>query len=172
MYTCAGRASMLDAATWKKSRRPGGNRVRRSATRTWTGADGAGGTHGGIVASLAQRGLRHEKISGRNAHAPGGCEKSHMNAHRILPTLGLEPWQLLAAIVVALVVYFVPSIVAYARGHHNRLAILVLNMFLGWSFLGWVVALVWAATHVQRDDRLARSQFIRQEPTLEDTTDR
>jgi hypothetical protein len=84
----------------------------------------------------------------------------------------LEPWQWLAVIVVTLVVYFIPSIVAYAREHHNRLAILVLNLFLGWSFLGWVVALVWAATHVQRDDRLARSQVIRREPTLEDTTDR
>jgi alpha/beta superfamily hydrolase len=84
----------------------------------------------------------------------------------------LELWQLLALIVVALVVYFIPSIVAYAREHHNRLAILVLNTFLGWSFLGWVAALVWAATHVQRDDPLARSQVIRREPTLEDTTDR
>jgi hypothetical protein len=36
----------------------------------------------------------------------------------------LEPWQWLAVIVVALVVYFIPSIVAYVREHHNRLAIL------------------------------------------------
>ena len=74
--------------------------------------------------------------------------------------------------IVALALYFIPSIIAYSREHHNRLAILVLNTFLGWTFLGWVAALVWAATHVQRDAPLTRSQLIRQEPTLEDTTDR
>jgi hypothetical protein len=84
----------------------------------------------------------------------------------------LDPWLLFALVIVALVLYFIPSIVAYAREHHNRLAILLLNTFLGWSFLGWVAALVWAATHVQRDAPSARSQVIRQEPTLEDTSDR
>lgn len=45
-----------------------------------------------------------------------------------------------------LTVYFVPMIVAHTRGHRNRLAIGVLNLFLGWTFVGWVIALVWACT--------------------------
>ncbi len=40
--------------------------------------------------------------------------------------------------------YFIPSIVAYARRKTNRGAILALNIFLGWTVVGWVVALVWA----------------------------
>jgi hypothetical protein len=48
--------------------------------------------------------------------------------------------------VAATTIYFIPSIVAIERGHRNAGAIIVLNMFLGWTFLGWVVALVWAST--------------------------
>lgn len=43
-----------------------------------------------------------------------------------------------------LVVYFIPSVVGHKK--RNATAILLLNIFLGWTFLGWVVALVWAAT--------------------------
>lgn len=46
---------------------------------------------------------------------------------------------------IAAVLYFVPTVVAFARGHHNRVAILLLNVFLGWTVIGWVGALVWAA---------------------------
>ncbi len=53
---------------------------------------------------------------------------------------------------VFLVFYFLPGIIAGARHHHNAAAILVFNVFLGWTFLGWVLALVWAFTAV--DDRL------------------
>jgi hypothetical protein len=44
-----------------------------------------------------------------------------------------------------LVLYFLPSIVALARNKRDLLAIFLLNMFLGWSVIGWIVALVWAA---------------------------
>ena len=47
-------------------------------------------------------------------------------------------------------IYFFPSIIAMFRRHHNTLAIFLFNLFLGWSVLGWVGALVWAATQVQR----------------------
>jgi len=42
--------------------------------------------------------------------------------------------------------YFLPTIIALLRGHRNALAIFLLNFFLGWTFIGWVVALVWSAT--------------------------
>lgn len=51
---------------------------------------------------------------------------------------------------VLLLVYFLPALVASGRHHHNAGAIVVLNLFLGWTFLGWVVALVWASTAVDR----------------------
>lgn len=42
--------------------------------------------------------------------------------------------------------YFVPSIVANNRGHLSTGAIFIFNLFLGWTFLGWVLALVWSLT--------------------------
>ncbi|MFG1341887.1 superinfection immunity protein [Xanthobacter autotrophicus] len=43
-------------------------------------------------------------------------------------------------------VYFLPAIIAHRRGHRNSQAILVLNLFLGWTGLGWIGAMVWAYT--------------------------
>ncbi|MFG2597891.1 superinfection immunity protein [Streptomyces sp. NPDC048462] len=51
----------------------------------------------------------------------------------------------LALIVVVLLAYFVPTVVAFARGVSNSGSILVLNLFLGWTLVGWVVALAMAA---------------------------
>jgi Superinfection immunity protein len=50
--------------------------------------------------------------------------------------------------VIFLFMYFVPSVIAFARGHHQKAAILALNLFLGWTMIGWVVAIVWALTRV------------------------
>ena len=42
------------------------------------------------------------------------------------------------------VLYFLPSIIALARSKRDTAAIVVLNFFLGWTAIGWVIALVWA----------------------------
>jgi hypothetical protein len=46
-------------------------------------------------------------------------------------------------------VYFIPTICAFSRGHHNRWPIAILNFFLGGTCIGWVIALVWAWTKVE-----------------------
>ncbi len=43
------------------------------------------------------------------------------------------------------VMYFLPSIIALARSKRDLLAIFLVNLLLGWSVIGWIVALVWAA---------------------------
>jgi hypothetical protein len=40
--------------------------------------------------------------------------------------------------------YFLPAILAFARNKRDTTSILLLNLFLGWTFVGWVIALVWA----------------------------
>jgi hypothetical protein len=42
------------------------------------------------------------------------------------------------------VLYFLPSILALTRNKRDTVSILVLNFLLGWTAIGWVVALVWA----------------------------
>jgi len=40
--------------------------------------------------------------------------------------------------------YIAPGTVANMRGTENEAQVWVVNIFLGWTFLGWVVALVMA----------------------------
>jgi hypothetical protein len=42
------------------------------------------------------------------------------------------------------VLYFLPTIIAFAREKRDAVSILVLNLLLGWTMIGWVIALVWA----------------------------
>ena len=42
------------------------------------------------------------------------------------------------------VLYFLPTIIAFGKSKRDAGAILALNFFLGWTAIGWVVALVWA----------------------------
>jgi hypothetical protein len=59
---------------------------------------------------------------------------------------------LFITLVVLAVLYVVPGIVATNNGHGHREAIWALNILLGWTFVGWVVALVWALIPVKRDE--------------------
>ena len=43
------------------------------------------------------------------------------------------------------VMYFLPTIIAAIKSKRDTVAILLLNLFLGWSVIGWIVALVWAS---------------------------
>ena len=45
--------------------------------------------------------------------------------------------------------YFVPTLVALKKHKRNVNAIAAVNILLGWTFLGWVVALVWTLTEDQ-----------------------
>ena len=56
----------------------------------------------------------------------------------------MEVIMFLFMLLVCILVYFLPSIVAQSKQHKNLTGITLLNLFLGWSFLGWVAALVWA----------------------------
>ena len=51
----------------------------------------------------------------------------------------------LITIVIFWSIYFIPTILAYKYKHKQKQAILILNLFLGWTFVGWVVALIWLA---------------------------
>jgi len=46
--------------------------------------------------------------------------------------------------IIGLGIYFLPTFVAVVEGNKNTAAILILNLLLGWTLIGWVVALVWA----------------------------
>jgi len=47
-------------------------------------------------------------------------------------------------LIVILISYFIPTIIALIRKHRDATAIFILNLFLGWSLIGWIISLVWA----------------------------
>jgi len=52
------------------------------------------------------------------------------------------------SVVLACVLYMIPTLVASRRQHHQRGAITALNIMLGWTMVGWVAALTWSLTEV------------------------
>lgn len=47
-------------------------------------------------------------------------------------------------------VYFIPAVNAYSKKKRNAGAVLALNLFLGWTFIGWIVALVWSISNDEK----------------------
>jgi len=58
--------------------------------------------------------------------------------------------ELILISIAALLLYALPAFIAFRRGHQNAAAILALNLLSGWTFLGWIAALVWSLTAVEK----------------------
>ncbi|WP_406096246.1 superinfection immunity protein [Streptomyces sp. NBC_01013] len=54
------------------------------------------------------------------------------------------------ALLLGLLAYFVPTVVAFSRGVPNKGSVLVVNLFLGWTLVGWVVAMAMAVRSAQQ----------------------
>lgn len=52
-------------------------------------------------------------------------------------------WDRALWLILGLAVYLLPAILAFKKGHPNRVGIFVLNLLAGWSVIGWALALVW-----------------------------
>lgn len=60
-------------------------------------------------------------------------------------SLSIYHWAIFAIVfVIVFGIYFLPAIIAISNNRKNKVAITVLNIFLGWTFIGWVGSLVWA----------------------------
>jgi uncharacterized membrane protein len=71
----------------------------------------------------------------------GAIENAEMTA--IMVTVGIA----------LIVIYLLPTIVALGRRHPNWLAISLLNIFAGWTFLAWIVLLFWASLNKSKRSR-------------------
>lgn len=52
--------------------------------------------------------------------------------------------------ILALILMFLPTLIALIRGHDNSFAIFLTNLLLGWTVIGWLVALIWSFTAIRR----------------------
>lgn len=52
-------------------------------------------------------------------------------------------------ILLAFFIYFSPTLIAAFRKHHNTGSILVINLLLSWTVIGWIIALAMACGYVK-----------------------
>ena len=45
-------------------------------------------------------------------------------------------------------IYMFPAYLAQSRGHRNGDSIGTMNLFLGWTVIGWIACLIWAQNDV------------------------
>lgn len=50
----------------------------------------------------------------------------------------------IVSVFIVLLIYFFPVLAAISNKNPNKVSIGLLNFFLGWTLVGWVIALVWA----------------------------
>ena len=82
---------------------------------------------------------------------------------------GIEDW-LIVLIPLFLIAYFIPFFVASAREHRFSNAIGLINLLLGWTFIGWLAAIIWAVNRDVREQGEKSSPagppFFMKEPQL------
>jgi hypothetical protein len=106
------------------------------------------------VPALAQPADKKQKAE--PAAKPMTQEEKDAAAAAGAGVLGMGLFCTIFAGVLALVVYFAPTIIGLIRKHPNMAPILAVNFFLGWSLIGWVVALAWALTAQEGRPRYGR----------------
>jgi Na+/proline symporter len=55
-------------------------------------------------------------------------------------------WILLGLL--AVLIYMLPTIFAFNKGHRNRWVIMIINIVFGLTLLGWLIAIIWAFNKV------------------------
>jgi len=53
-----------------------------------------------------------------------------------------------AFLFLALCIYLLPTIIGVERKHPSAGGIFVINLFFGWTLLGWVIALAWSVSGI------------------------
>lgn len=50
------------------------------------------------------------------------------------------------------VLYMLPSLIAFGREHPRRQDVALANILLGWTLIGWIAVFLWASlTHVESE---------------------
>ena len=47
-------------------------------------------------------------------------------------------------LVIIFLLYFLPSFIAKIRGHKKSGVLFLINLFLGWTIIIWIILLIWA----------------------------
>ena len=51
---------------------------------------------------------------------------------------------LIFIVIIAALIYFIPTVICLIRKHTYKLYIICLNIILGWTLIGWIACLIWS----------------------------
>lgn len=74
---------------------------------------------------------------------------------------GTDPLILLLGCVglgIGLFIYLMPAIIGVLRNHRNMVLVILLNVFLGWTLVGWIATLIFSLVGPRGED--GRSIFF------------
>ncbi len=60
--------------------------------------------------------------------------------------------QLILLVAAGIFIYLLPSITAAARQHRNLASLVVINLLLGWTLLGWAICMAWSVAAAPQVD--------------------
>ncbi len=89
--------------------------------------------------TVAKTTLADRPVTKPSPDAPRTESVSDHSANDVLESV---LWKLF--VVVCIVLYLLPTLIGLVRNHHNLLAIFAMNLLLGWIFIGWAIAMIWA----------------------------
>lgn len=68
--------------------------------------------------------------------------------------------RIIIGVLLLLTVFMIPTGVALIRRHNNFIPILLVNLLLGLTVLGWIVALIWSFTANVKEKRSVKELLI------------
>lgn len=62
-------------------------------------------------------------------------------------------------LIIGIMLYFIPSWIG--SNHRNLGSIFILNLFLGWTLIGWIGALIWAMSNDAKPQQIVMKNEIK-----------
>lgn len=79
-----------------------------------------------------------------------------------------EPFNAVPMLIGMTALYLLPFLISVVRGHHNKASIFFLNLFLGWTFIGWIAALIWSVSAIKSQTPAQHKEILVTRPDRED----
>ena len=91
----------------------------------------------------------------QNGSSENTIPKNHTSNQSTNSRDSYSSWILIAFFIgsiFAICIYFLPTFISIIRGGTKKTAVFIVNMFFGWTVLGWVAALVMAVSFEKQSD--------------------
>lgn len=131
----------------------------------------------GLVSNVTLAVVNPSTITGNNSRGINPSDLSVNSNTSEIKSASSNIIAIIIACVFGFILYVIPMCIALKRKHPQRFPIGCLNIFLGWTFLGWVICLVWSLSNTKSEvqissnkyEDLARLQELKNNGTITET---